>query len=167
MEEKEFAEIVNSTKGVVLYAIEKNLAERFYHSIDDVAQETYLRAYKGLIKKQFRGDSSLETWLYTIARNESMRMNKKLMREEEKAAKSFRNRELKAAAAEEDEKLISNLKEDLSRLPEKYGSVLALISSGHSILDIAEKLKIKPGTVKSRASRGRKILQKIIREEDS
>lgn len=166
MEEKEFAEIVSRTKGVVLSAIEKNLASRFFHAIDDVAQETYLRAYKGLLKNQFRGDSSLETWLYTIARNESQRMNKKLMREEEKALKSRESHEHNAAD-EEEEELISALKENLSRLPEKYGSVLTLISSGHSISDISEMLSIRPGTVKSRASRGRKILQKIVRQEDN
>ncbi len=42
MTEREFAEIVGRTKKVVLSAIEKNLASRFYHSIDDVVQETYL-----------------------------------------------------------------------------------------------------------------------------
>ena len=42
MNEKEFSAIVAETKAVVLSAIEKNLAERFYHAVDDVAQETYL-----------------------------------------------------------------------------------------------------------------------------
>ncbi|KPA30808.1 putative terminase, ATPase subunit, gpP-like protein [Leptospira interrogans] len=50
MTESEFAEIVNSTRNTVLSAIEKNLAERFYYAIDDVAQETYFRAYKALKK---------------------------------------------------------------------------------------------------------------------
>jgi RNA polymerase sigma-70 factor (ECF subfamily) len=50
MTNSDFTEIVNSTKSIVLSAIEKNLAERFFHSIDDVVQETYLRAYKALVK---------------------------------------------------------------------------------------------------------------------
>jgi DNA-directed RNA polymerase specialized sigma24 family protein len=60
MTEREFADIVGRTKKVVLSAIEKNLASRFYHSIDDVVQETYLRAYSSLTKGKFRGESSLE-----------------------------------------------------------------------------------------------------------
>lgn len=87
MTESEFAEIVNSTRNTVLSAIEKNLAERFYYAIDDVAQETYFRAYKALKKNQFRQESKLSTWLYTIARNESLRMNDKLRKEEARAEK--------------------------------------------------------------------------------
>jgi RNA polymerase sigma-70 factor (ECF subfamily) len=63
MTEAEFTEIVESTKRVVLSAIEKNLYPRFLHAIDDVVQETYLRAYKSLQKKQFEGRSALPTSL--------------------------------------------------------------------------------------------------------
>nr|WP_231293371.1 sigma factor [Leptospira sp. serovar Kenya] len=87
MTESEFTEIVSSTREIVLSAIEKNLAERFSYAIDDVAQETYFRAYKALKKDQFRQESKLSTWLYTIARNESLRMNDKLRKEEERAEK--------------------------------------------------------------------------------
>ena len=34
---------------------------------DDVAQETFIRAFRAL--NQFRGDSSFKTWLYRIATN--------------------------------------------------------------------------------------------------
>lgn len=34
---------------------------------EDLAQETFLRAYRGALA--FRGDSSVRTWLFTIARN--------------------------------------------------------------------------------------------------
>ncbi len=163
MDEKDFAEIVKSSKGVVLSAIEKNLAERFSHAIDDVAQETYLRAYKGLMKNQFRGDSSMSTWIYTIARNESLRMNKKLEREEEKARKSMEIHEEMAAADKEDNS-IALLKDYLSRLPDKYRSVLTLVSAGHSTGDIAEKLNIRQGTVKSRTSRGKKLMHQMMTE---
>src|SRR5271157_5838929 len=87
MTEKEFADIVGSTKKIVLSAIEKHLSARFYHAIDDIAQESYLRAYRSIIKNKFRGDSKIETWLYAIARNEALRMNDRLAREEEKFKK--------------------------------------------------------------------------------
>lgn len=38
---------------------------------EDILQETYLRAFKGL--HGFEGGSSLKTWLMAIARNETFR----------------------------------------------------------------------------------------------
>lgn len=156
MNADDFTLIVKNTKKVVLSAIEKNLAERFYHAIDDVAQETYIRAYRGLVKNSFRADSSIETWLYAIARNESLRMNRKLMREEEKALRSARHNELKVEEAAPD---TSILHEGINALPDKYRHVLRMMTEGLKVNEISAKLGIRPGTVKSRASRGKKIIQ--------
>ena len=167
MIEKEFAEIIDSTKGVVLSAIEKHLAGRFYHAIDDVVQETYIRAYKSLVKKKFRGDSKIETWLYTIARNESLRMDKKLAKEEkkyEKSVKKFDREEMFKDKQFDDE--IDALNDAIGNLPEKYRAVMELTSRGLTEKEIAEKLNIKHGTVKSRISRGKEMIQKIYREAE-
>jgi RNA polymerase sigma-70 factor, ECF subfamily len=161
MTEKEFADIINSTKKIVLSAIEKNLFSKFYHSIDDVAQETYLRAYKNLIKNKFRNDSSISTWLYTIARNESLRMNKKLFREEEKAAKIFEKNKRTEPGNDDDKNEIIKLKDSINELPGKYKEVLLLIADGMSIKEISFKLRIKEGTVKSRTHRGKQILSQL------
>lgn len=166
MNEKEFSAIVAQTKGVVLSAIEKNLAERFYHAIDDVAQETYLRAYNNLIKEKFRGDSAIETWLYRIAVNESLRMNQKLKREEEKQKRSMAAFIAEPEADSMPEE-IAALQKAIPLLPEKYRDVLSLVFEGRSTNEIAFKLKIMPGTVKSRSSRGREMLHKLIREKIS
>ncbi|PKL17276.1 MAG: RNA polymerase subunit sigma-70 [Spirochaetae bacterium HGW-Spirochaetae-5] len=165
MTEKEFAEIVKRTKKTVLSAIEKNLSARFYHAIDDVAQETYLRAYNGLAKNSFRGDSSIETWLYRIARNESLRMNQKLIREEEKAKKIQENAS-HSFTQKTDSGETAYLQDHLKLLPDKYRSVLTLISQGFNIKDISQKLGIRPGTVKSRTSRGKDMIHENIRRED-
>ncbi|WP_163538240.1 sigma-70 family RNA polymerase sigma factor [Gracilibacillus sp. YIM 98692] len=37
------------------------------HKAEELTQDTFLQAFKGI--GQFRGDSSLKTWLFTIARN--------------------------------------------------------------------------------------------------
>lgn len=87
MDQKEFTELIDSTKHIVLSAIKKNLFDEFHDSIDDVVQETYFRAYKSLSANKFRGDSSVSTWLYTIARNESLRMNQKRSRQTALASK--------------------------------------------------------------------------------
>jgi len=165
MTEKEFAEIVKRTKKTVLSSIEKNLAARFYHAIDDVAQETYIRAYSGLAKNSFRGDSAIETWLYKIARNESLRMNQKLIREEEKARKASESTAL-SHIQKADSGEAAYLQDHLTLLPDKYRSVLTLISQGFNINDISQKLGIRPGTVKSRTSRGKEMIHENIRRED-
>ncbi|HEY1405165.1 MAG TPA: hypothetical protein VF857_01020, partial [Spirochaetota bacterium] len=67
MDDKEFAIIVRKTKKVVLSSIGRHLPARFSHAIDDIAQESYIRAYRSLVKGAFRNESSLETWLYAIA----------------------------------------------------------------------------------------------------
>ncbi len=164
MNEREFAEIVKRTKKTVLSAIEKNMASRFYHAIDDVAQETYIRAFNGLAKNTFRGDSSIDTWLYKIAKNESLRMNQKLSREEKKAEKISENSSL-VQIQETDSGDTAYLQDHLRLLPEKYRSVLTLTSQGFNINDISKKLGIRPGTVKSRTSRGKKIIHENIRRD--
>lgn len=49
-----------------------------HEDTDDVLQNTFIKAWKGLVK--FRGDSKLSTWLFSIATNEALnhlRKNKK------------------------------------------------------------------------------------------
>jgi len=163
MGEREFAEIVKSTKRVVLSAIRKHLPARFGHAIDDIAQETYLRAYRGLVKGSFRGDSKVETWLYVIARNETLRFSGRLEREERKeriASDSF-------ALKGEDEEVPMNKKEMIDlvdRLSSPQRDVFRLLAVGKSEREIAHALSIPAWTVKSRISRGRHELGKLRKE---
>ena len=162
MTEEKFTEFVKMTKDIVLSAVNKHLAARFHHAIDDVVQETYIRAYRGLQRGKFRGNSSLHTWIYTIARNESRRMSAYLYREEVKFAKSVM--ELKAENKNfraEDEENIKTMKELIESLPEKYRIVMERISMGFSESRIAEELAISRGTVKSRAYKGRELMHRI------
>ncbi len=162
MTEKEFAEIVNTTKKIVLSAVSKHLAERFSFAIDDVVQETYLRAYRSLVGNKFRGESALSTWLYTIARNESLRMSSKLEREEKKIEKL---KNTPQADETEDSGLIEKYFNLLKKIPEKYSDILFHYYNGFSEKEIAEKLQISKGTVKSRNSRGKALLKKLSMEE--
>lgn len=170
MTEREFADVVKRTKGIVLSAVEKHLAPRFCHAIDDVVQETYLRAYRGLTNGKFRGDSALGTWLFTIAKNESLRMTARLVREEQKAEKYINY----AAGITSDNKIVqisgmgnvnrygeedvASMRMCIQSLPDKYRDVLELVADGCSEKEIASHLAIKTGTVKSRLSRGREML---------
>jgi RNA polymerase sigma-70 factor, ECF subfamily len=163
MTELEFAAIVGQTKKTVLSAVRKHLAARFFHAIDDVVQETYLRGYRHLAGGRFRNESSLETWLYAIARNESLRMNERLAREEVKAEKeAARWMSLERDRNAPDDAIA--LDGMLARLPAKYREVVELKSQGYSEQEIAGRLKINTGTVKSRFSRGKEMLQKLSGE---
>jgi RNA polymerase sigma-70 factor (ECF subfamily) len=161
--EKEFAGMVGSTKAVVLAAVRRHLAPRFFHAVDDAVQETYLRAFRALKKDAFRGRSSVGSWLYEIAKNESIRLTRKLAREERKNARAgealLAGKESHASAEQEE---IERMKERIEALPKKYRQVLLLVCSGRSEQEIAASLSIARGTVKSRVHRGRALLQRSI-----
>lgn len=164
MTDIEFAEIVGRTKKIVLSAVRKHLAARFSFAIDDVVQETYLRGYRHLVSGKFREESSLASWLYAIARNESLRMNGKMAREEEKAEKAARQQMESPPDTESREEAAAVLDLLVGRLPAKYRGVMELKAMGVSEKEIARRLRITAGTVKSRFSRGKELLQKISKE---
>ena len=166
MDDKEFAEIVKTTKAGVLSAIKRYQAARFYHAIDDTVQETYIRAYRALTKKNFMAQASMETWLYTIAKNESLRMTRKLEREEVKLRNAYEEpafcgRGIWFSKTEDIKAKTVDAWNLIKELPEKYKSVLKLNALGFTENQISGRLSIKKGTVKSRLSRGREIMRKI------
>lgn len=163
--EKEFAEIVEKTKRTVLSSITKNLSQQYYHCIDDIVQETYIRAYRSLVKNKFKNQSSLNTWLFAIAKNETIRMYDKMQREEAKREKiklSF-----KKDLQKESNKIIDNIyfEKLIEKLPVKQRKVFSLLYQGFKESEVSKKLGIPRGTVKSRISRGREYLQRLMKEE--
>ena len=165
MDSVDFAVIVEDTKKVVLAAISRHLYPRFADNIDDVAQETYIRAYKQLVKGKFRNEAALSTWLYTIARNESLRMNQKLQREEKK----LQNKKQQLTEDTESNWWEMDYEKDLLQvliqgLPQKFRDVLVLVSMGMSIQEISDQLQISQGTVKSRTHRGKEMVRDLYQK---
>lgn len=66
----EFARLVEAYSGVIYRLAIKMLQDP--QDAEDVLQETFIKAYKAL--PAFDGRSSLSTWLYRIATNESLMM---------------------------------------------------------------------------------------------
>ncbi len=166
LSEKEFESIVSNTRGIVLSAVSRTLRSEYYDAIDDVAQNTYLRLYKSLVAGKFRGEAKMETYLYVIARNESIRMNAKLTREKRKAEKliSFtRKEDFIMEDKNEDNK--NAVETALLSLPEPYRDVMACAMENLSTTETAVRLGIPLGTVKSRSKRGRDMLRKILEGE--
>ncbi len=163
MTDSDFAKIVDRTKGIVLSAIGKHLAFRFHHAIDDVVQETYMRAYKSLVKNKYQDQKKLQSWLYTIAKNESFRMNAKLDREQQKFHKAVDA--MVERLPDKPEFDLEELHISIEKLPTLYKEVMQLVATGFSEKEISSKLELKKGTVKSRISRGRHILYTLLKGE--
>jgi RNA polymerase sigma-70 factor (ECF subfamily) len=157
----EFEKIVSATKWAVLTAIQKYLNHQFIDSIDDVAQEVYLRMYKYIIKNgldKVRIDS-LGNWVYTISKNESLRFNtKKNLQNVHEVELIEKNSQQVSNQFETN--LIDRIEYEqlLESLPKQFKDVILLKMEGLSGKEISEELNIANGTVKSRLSRARNIL---------
>ena len=161
MNEREFYCFVEDTKGIVLSSVRRYLSRQYAHSIDDVVQETYLRVYKGINKVSFKDTVSRNNWIYTIAKNESIRMTERFNKEE---IKIKRNQEelinrLSDERKDVDEEIIE-IRDIISSLPEKYKIVFELLMKGFTESQIAGRLLIKRGTVKSRIHRGKELIHR-------
>jgi RNA polymerase sigma-70 factor, ECF subfamily len=173
MNEAAFASIIEETKSVVLKAIRKNLFSEYYYAVDDVVQETYIRAYRSLVNNKFKGQAKLSSWLFTIARNEAIRMNKKLKSGEKRREKYVKknmeylknDKESNIEERIEKEDLVLKLNEAVKKLPDKYENVIGLYAKGFNEKQISKFLSISRGTVKSRIHRGKEKLREILDKE--
>jgi len=141
---------------------------------EDVAQETFLRAYKSAAR--YRQISKFSTWLYTIAlnlcRNELRRRKFKTYSLEGMAE---RDEESKVRVDIPDEKTQPDLdlerkeagtlvRQAVEKLPEKFKTPLVLRDIQElTYEEISEILDLPEGTVKSRINRGRLRVKEILR----
>lgn len=138
----------------------------------EAAQEAFLAAWQGL--PFFRGDASFSTWLYRLASNACVDLLRREGRHRAAAGPSLNDEELNLdvpdrapspqAMAEQTE-LRTQIEAGLAALPPDYRQVLILREMHQRTYDeIADILDLDLGTVKSRISRGRKQLRKILLE---
>lgn len=134
----------------------------------DIAQEAFLAAWRGL--PAFRGESGFATWLYRLTSNAAidyLRRQKK-----QRGDMSLDDEELGLDAvdtgpgpqdAAEQMEVQSAVAEGLRQLGEGHRQVLVLREiQGLSYEEIADVLQVDLGTVKSRISRARSALRKIL-----
>lgn len=159
----DFSTIIAETKRPVLAAIRRHLDLKYAYAIDDVAQEVYLRAYRALTKGKLKEQNKLRSYLYTIAKNESLRMNGRCQREEMKAEKFIEGERRRWSLAPVQNETLAEMTaqvvDELRHIPDHYARVVELTLMGFSAREIVERLEIKPGTVKSRLSRGLALLR--------
>jgi RNA polymerase sigma factor (sigma-70 family) len=133
-------------------------------TLDDLVQEVFLRAWKGLPK--FRQSSQFSTWLYRIAWNVATDRRQTLARDRSRLATIAQN-----IATQHDDPDVMQLhyqdlvRKGLSVLSEEHRSVLVL----HDLEELPQKevaqiLDIPVGTVKSRLFHARSGMRKFLEE---
>lgn len=147
----------------------RNLLFSIFHeteTIDDLAQEVFIKAYEGL--GRFRFESSFYTWLYRIAVNRARdELRKRKVRRffsfhglDDSTEKEVTERTTVQPVSVDEQELVAK---GLEALPEKYRMPVILKDlDGLSYEEISEVLECEVGTVKSRLSRGRTMLRNIL-----
>ncbi len=125
---------------------------------DDLAQETFIRAYKNI--RSFRGEAKFSTWLYRIAYNvfrEHARKRKELVGIDEEQWQAQADSQTTDAALRHD------LMSALTRLPlHERTAIVLCCQNGLSHDEAARVLDIPLGTVKTNVLRGREKLKKML-----
>ncbi|MGH9395502.1 MAG: RNA polymerase sigma factor [Terriglobia bacterium] len=139
----------------------------------DVLQNVFVKIIRGI--KQFRGASSLKTWIYRIAVHEALNCRRGWFRRRRREAFSLddEQRDFTVAAVgprpetpydwvEQNERR-EVVARALQSLSEPYRTVVVLREvEDLSYDEIAEVLRVAEGTVKSRLKRGREMLRRKL-----
>jgi RNA polymerase sigma-70 factor, ECF subfamily len=145
----------------------------------DTTQEVFLKVFRGM--KHFHGESSLKTWIYRIALHEAANRKRWWFRHKaqetsiepaDSEAVSLSDEALQLALTDRHDSPFDNVAHrevqlrvdtELRRVPEPYRTSLILRDLEEmSYEEIAEILQVSLGTVKSRITRGRQALKKLL-----
>jgi RNA polymerase sigma-70 factor (ECF subfamily) len=143
----------------------------------DTTQEVFLKVFRGM--KHFHGESSLKTWIYRIALHEAANRKRWWFRHkaqetsiEPPDSESVFDEAMQLALTDRHESPFENVAHrevqlrvdaELRRVPEPYRTTLILRDLEEmSYEEIAEILQVSLGTVKSRLTRGRQALKKLL-----
>ena len=139
---------------------------------EDLVQETFLRALRGL--HQFQVGTNLRAWLFQILRNTFFTQYRKRRREPEAVDPDVLDTmatrlgpESGAAppSAASNGTLSVDLRAALEQLPEDYRAVVLLADvEDFTMTEVADIMGCPVGTVKSRLFRARAILQELLRD---
>jgi len=150
-ERGEFRELVEAYQHRVFRLVCSVLGPYRDADAEDVTQEVFLRVYRQL--GQFRGDASLGTWIYRIARNLAIDTRRQARFRLPHLTEAALERMPAPADSTVDRAVIAAA---LESLPEVYRTLLYLYYwQDASVEEAAEVTGLPPGTVKSYLARGR------------
>ncbi len=129
------------------------------HTAEDLAAETFLSAMKALPKYRLTG-APFRAWLMRIATNAANRWAKQRRRD---AARYVRAAETSESHVEPTVDEADEARTAMLALSTRHQEVLSLhYVEGLSVDEVAAVLGCRPGTVKSRLSRGREALKQEL-----
>lgn len=133
---------------------------------EDILQDTRRRLFENLVRERFRGDSSLKTYVIQIAKHVCIEFLRKRIRVR---ADDIDGLDLQDEGPDPEQELEARERERLARealgqVPPRCRELFEMIFSERLPYDeIALRLGVAPGTVKSRASRCRAALAKCLK----
>jgi RNA polymerase sigma-70 factor (ECF subfamily) len=164
--EKDFRKLVERYQGIV-YAVVLGTAANGAE-VEDIVQEEFMKIYTGL--RGFRGESKLSTWIYRIAKNESLnaaarrKADHRPIEEIEPIASSAGNPEETLGEKRSRE----TTRRLISRLEERYRIAIELrYMAEKSYTEIAEIMGIPVGTVKTYIHRAKISLKRMLTAESA
>lgn len=139
--------------------------------VEDVVQEAFLRAYRGLAS--FRGDSAFYSWLYRIATNAALSHLKRQPQDELLGddAPEERSRPFEPGVSDGEDpertlmagQIADAVQKGLAHLQPELVDALTLFEvEGKSYAEIAQMLEVPVGTVRSRIFRAREALARRL-----
>ena len=126
------------------------------HEVDDVAQETFLRAFRGL--QSYRGDSTATSWLLSITRRVCLDFAEKRTKEESLTKQLMQVQTMNAA-----EGYSVEIRHLIASLPLQFREAFVLVRIlGYRYEEAAIVLNCPRGTVQSRVARARHLLAQQV-----
>ncbi len=174
-----FDEFVHRYEKFIFNIIYQHLGAK--DEVEDLAQEVFIRVFRSIHK--FRGEASLETWLYRIALNcirtyrkskgsffrfflQSLRIDvdddRKQPQPFETISKVIKEIDDPMQAMEH-QVIVSEVMAVVRSLPPKYRELILMRDvDGLSYSEIARIVGVSIGTVKSRLNRARQLIRKRV-----
>jgi RNA polymerase sigma-70 factor (ECF subfamily) len=130
---------------------------------DDIAQETFLSAWKHA--RSFKGSGTARSWLFSIAWRKAMDAHRRWSRGRRRDTafhETALNDQVVGAAPED----LLTLEQALATLPlDQKAAIMLCLGCGLSHSEAAEALGIPLGTIKSHVLRGRERLRVVFGEK--
>jgi RNA polymerase sigma-70 factor (ECF subfamily) len=169
-DEAAFRDLVNRYQQMVFALISGSVRDR--QRIEDLAQETFLRVYRGL--PYFRGDARISSWIFRIVANlcieERSRTGPPELSLEAIEAHEGRPADVLRLAGSDSGFGALELKDRLDKALSRLSPVDQLLVTGHYLKDVryedlAGALNLPLGTVKTRLHRAKRALRLLLQTE--